>query len=76
MFRIVENCFDASETMVRESTLPLIFGTRTEAVTFIWHYLQETFVSGKFGYHLADDYWWGCDQESEPRLRRYRILSG
>jgi hypothetical protein len=75
MFRIVETGVDASGHTDGKCALPLVFNTRAEAVTFISAYLRQIFVDGRSGYRLAEDYWWGCENDSQLRIRRYQITS-
>jgi len=71
MIRIIDRVLSASGTEVRTEQLPLVFDSRREAVTFLNGFLQRQFTTGRSGYKLEQDYWWGCAADFE--LHCYRI---
>ena len=51
----------------------MIFTSRNEAITFIRAYLNQHYAMGRYGYHMDEDYWWGCPGDPGLEVYRYRI---
>jgi len=73
MVQILKMTFDSAGGMIVCGALPVSFDNKGDANHFMEHYLSLTFARGKSGYHLDDEYWWGCDETPELQLHRFTI---
>jgi hypothetical protein len=73
MLQIFETVLGADGTLQKRDAIILEFYDRDAAARFIELHLEQSFPTGRCGYDVEDDYWWGCDDKPELRLYRYTI---